>query len=382
MKPLISRKELYDLVWSEPLSILAKRFEISDVRLGKICIEANIPKPGVGYWAKRQAGKASVKPALPDRKLGQAEYLVFREYQDWGTKAEEERLLSEPAPPKPEFSEDINQIARHAQELTKNISIRKTISNPHPAIAKLLAKDNERKEKQLSNTFGHFLNPPLYDSQLGRRRLRILNSLFMGFDNCGCKTSAFRSEAKELNVRIGDQSISFELNVEEKKHERAHLRTSTEEEKLSIKISWWNAPSDLILQWQDSSDLSLEEQIKDILTGFLIAGERMYRAQILYRHELLMERREDLKEKIRLQKEKAIQLEQEQLQKIREEKRQQLFSDVSNWRQASEIRAYVEAVLMQSQKSTSRQDDLHLKDWASWAWEEANKIDPLSSPEK
>lgn len=204
----------------------------------------------------------------------------------------------------------------------------------------------------------------------------------MGFDNCGCKTSAFRSEAKELNVRIGDQSISFELNVEEKKHERAHLRTSTEEEKLSIKISWWNAPSDLILQWQDSSDLSLEEQIKDILTGFLIAGERMYRAQILYRHELLMERREDLKEKIRLQKEKAIQLEQEQLQKIREEKRQQLFSDVSNWRQASEIRAYVEAVLMQSQKSTSRQDDLHLKDWASWAWEEANKIDPLSSPEK
>jgi len=32
----LTRRELYDLVWTEPLSRLAKRFKISDIALRKI----------------------------------------------------------------------------------------------------------------------------------------------------------------------------------------------------------------------------------------------------------------------------------------------------------------------------------------------------------
>ncbi len=63
-----TRGELYELVWSNPMSKLAKRLGVSDVGLAKAYGRAAIPLPGVEYWAKVQHGK-EVKhvPSLPQR---------------------------------------------------------------------------------------------------------------------------------------------------------------------------------------------------------------------------------------------------------------------------------------------------------------------------
>ncbi len=53
-----SRLELYQLVWSEPLRKLAQRLGISDVAIANRFRGAGIPLPGIGYWAKKDAGKA------------------------------------------------------------------------------------------------------------------------------------------------------------------------------------------------------------------------------------------------------------------------------------------------------------------------------------
>jgi hypothetical protein len=60
-----SREELYELVWSSPMSKLAKRLGVSDVGLAKACRRADIPLPGVGYWAKLQYGKKVPRIPLP-----------------------------------------------------------------------------------------------------------------------------------------------------------------------------------------------------------------------------------------------------------------------------------------------------------------------------
>lgn len=52
-----SPPELYDLVWSKPMSVLAKEFGITNQGLAKICRRNDIPTPERGYWAKHQAGK-------------------------------------------------------------------------------------------------------------------------------------------------------------------------------------------------------------------------------------------------------------------------------------------------------------------------------------
>lgn len=56
-KELITRQELYDLVWSVPLTTLAKRYGLSDNGLRKICKRTNIPLPKAGHWMKLQFNK-------------------------------------------------------------------------------------------------------------------------------------------------------------------------------------------------------------------------------------------------------------------------------------------------------------------------------------
>ncbi len=62
---VVTREELFELVWEKPVSKLAAEFRVSDVALGKICRRMNIPKPPRGFWAKVDAGRKPRKPKLP-----------------------------------------------------------------------------------------------------------------------------------------------------------------------------------------------------------------------------------------------------------------------------------------------------------------------------
>lgn len=59
MRDLVARTTLYDLVWSVPVSRLAKQLQLSDRGLAKICAREDIPVPPRGYWAKLQYGSRS-----------------------------------------------------------------------------------------------------------------------------------------------------------------------------------------------------------------------------------------------------------------------------------------------------------------------------------
>ena len=68
---LINREELYEAVWSESVQRLAQALEISDVGLAKICKKLNVPRPGVGYWAKSKASRKLLKKPLPPLQANQ-----------------------------------------------------------------------------------------------------------------------------------------------------------------------------------------------------------------------------------------------------------------------------------------------------------------------
>lgn len=63
-----NRVELYNEVWNQPLVKLAKKYGISDVRIGKVCRKLKIPHPGRGYWAKRAVGQTLEQVPLPEFK--------------------------------------------------------------------------------------------------------------------------------------------------------------------------------------------------------------------------------------------------------------------------------------------------------------------------
>jgi integrase len=74
----ISRQELYDLVWSDPITALADRFGISDVGLAKVCRRSDIPVPPRGFWAMVAAGSTFQRPDLPDRSDFSSRKITFR----------------------------------------------------------------------------------------------------------------------------------------------------------------------------------------------------------------------------------------------------------------------------------------------------------------
>jgi hypothetical protein len=59
------RQQLYDEVWTDPVTVVAERYGLSDVGLAKICRKLSIPVPTRGYWAKVKAGKKMRRIALP-----------------------------------------------------------------------------------------------------------------------------------------------------------------------------------------------------------------------------------------------------------------------------------------------------------------------------
>jgi hypothetical protein len=61
----ISRDDLYEIVWSEPMISACLKFGISDVGLAKACRRHRIPLPGRGYWAQRAAGYTRRRARLP-----------------------------------------------------------------------------------------------------------------------------------------------------------------------------------------------------------------------------------------------------------------------------------------------------------------------------
>lgn len=65
MSRIFTREEFYDLVWSKPMTHLAREFALSDVALHKICKKHGIPKPPLGWWAKKNAGKPVTQTPLP-----------------------------------------------------------------------------------------------------------------------------------------------------------------------------------------------------------------------------------------------------------------------------------------------------------------------------
>src|SRR5438132_7253067 len=61
----LTREQLYEQVWSTPMSQLCKVYGLSDVDLAKICRAHQVPFPWRGYWVKKRHGEPIRQVPLP-----------------------------------------------------------------------------------------------------------------------------------------------------------------------------------------------------------------------------------------------------------------------------------------------------------------------------
>ena len=97
----VTRRKLYEQMWSIPCSLLAARYGISGVGLAKVCKRHDIPRPPRGYWARIAAGQRVRKPLLPKPQLGD-EVIVLR---GWDMPDDAVQKLVEDPRPVPDLAE-------------------------------------------------------------------------------------------------------------------------------------------------------------------------------------------------------------------------------------------------------------------------------------
>jgi hypothetical protein len=377
-----TRQELYELVWSEPMVQLAKKFGLSDVGLSKACRRLAIPVPERGYWAKHQAGKPTSRQPLPPRGPGMHDEVEIGGENSWSYATAAEELVGQEIPPPPSFAEDITEVSGRVRKMVGNVAVPKTLTKPHPAIGRLLEEDERRREKRANSEVAWSWDRPLFDSALERHRLRILNAIFLAFARCGMNPSVRGREARDLGVQVGHTHVSFAIEPVTKPARSGRTNSTkgkTPRERLRFQIKTWPWAEDTRTSWEDNEEKTIEQHIDEIVVELIVAGEVQYRESVQRRYQYLVERKTELEEKERRRKEEEEVRERERQIKAQKERVERLLNEALALRQAADIRAYVEAVRATNALANDPLPQASIDEWTAWALTEADRIDPVHS---
>jgi hypothetical protein len=370
----LTRGQLYDLVWSEPMRNLAKQIGISDTAIAKHCRRADIPMPGVGYWNKLQAGQKVAQEDLPEEDLGS----VRRIEMATGTlpPALLARIKGEPGSLSDEEG-NIEELAERFRKRLGKVKAPRNLVPLHPAIGTLLKKDEKIRQEIAASTLSFHWREPRFDAPAERRRLRLLNGIFLAVTKTGGSAWAQGDYAREIGVSIGGRGIMFELDYAGRAA-RYGERPSPPKEgvkaKLRLSLGTHHEPSAPATAWEDKDYLPLEDQLTEIVVGLAVESENLQRRWLAQQAEWRREEKERQEKEERDAREAEARRERERLAAIEKAKLETLLREADGWHKANQVRAYVAAA-----RRAPRGGDPSFEAWAAWALQEADRLDPLVS---
>jgi AcrR family transcriptional regulator len=133
----LTRKALYDRVWSQPLSAIAADVGVSGNALAKICNRLLVPYPPRGYWTRRNRDTKPDRPPLPPAPTEQTARLTISSVRA-GSRRARTRLAPE---------ERRDQLIAIAEQLIAADGL-------HAATMKRIAAQAGISETQAYNYFG------------------------------------------------------------------------------------------------------------------------------------------------------------------------------------------------------------------------------------
>jgi hypothetical protein len=362
----LTREQLYELVWSEAMSRLCKTIGISDVAIAKHCRKADVPIPERGYWNKLHAGQEVTRTALPPRDLATINVVEMTGALPPALRA---RITGEPGVEgEPESIDVLTE--RFRKRLGKVIPSR-DLMRADPVIARLLKRDETIRQKMASISF--YWETPLFESSYERRRLRILNSIFLAFARVGGGSAYIRDrEAREISIR-GPAGVSITLDSPNKRRSRnRQADDANAKDKLELRAEGGQQHPDIVSNWIDDDAGNLEDKLTEIVIGLAIVSERESRRWQAEMAEWQRKREAEEAEVRRKARERAEREERERIAAEEKARRDRLLTEAMNWRSAGLIRAYVDA-----RRTSPAAQAPEFEDWARWALEEADRMDPV-----
>ncbi len=373
------RTELFQLVWTEPMRDVAKRYGVSDVALKKTCRKLRVPLPDAGHWNKR-ADRRHSAPSLPPLPDGVPDEIIV----------DREESVPYQEPPLPPALEELIAKERAAEA---RITVAAVLSSPHALVAasgRVLRKQTPDLEGLVSAR----LDEPCLDVRVSpaqlERLLRIMDALVNALDRRGLKVrvadttrrhdTRARSDPEHepmsaTRVQVSGVWITLRL-VEKLKMERL----------IPVEKAWdWRdgprvrySPKGLFeltatcgnqgATWLERPTRPLEQCLNDVVARLHLLAHQHHEA-----------RAGAAQEERRRQQEARRQQEEAERRAAEAAREQDLREDVEAWELARSIRAYVaDAHAIVAAGGCALCDDSELASHLRWAAGYADRLDPFA----
>lgn len=133
------------------------------------------------------------------------------------------------------------------------------------------------------------------------------------------------------------------------------------------------------LSWEDADGDPIENHLDDIVTTTIVGAELHYRRRETAHHEWLVSRKAQLIEEARKRIEEDERKERERRIRAEQARLDRLLGEAAAFRQANDIRGYVQSAREANTTSCKPASDTDLETWALWALAQADRIDPVLS---
>lgn len=375
----LTREQLYDLVWSKPMTKVAEDLGISDVMLAKICRQKDVPRPPRGYWANLGSSKkrrSYAKPLLPDLLSGVSDFnqLVIAEYEqreaartgrfDW--EKLDEPIPDPPKPPEESEEEAVKRLAEKLPEILEPESYKKL----HPIAQKIYDHDSQKARLKGHSIFDR----PKYQDEDGKRLLEAFNGVLWTFHRLGFSPRVTGRSHFKTQMSFADRGKGFVLFLSET-DEGQGGRRAKDVAPPQICFAWeseeWDARHKREYRRYDRFSASV---IRGLVLGLMAEKEKSYREWVTSSYEWSVYRRKELINEIEEKRQKALRRERARINALLN-RRLELLADAGKQMEDSDrIRELVAA--FEAKAKTAGQKIVGFNKWSRWARQHADDIDP------
>ena len=376
MSTKLTRKALYDLVWSKPRTTLAKEMGVSDVWIGKQCRALNVPAPPPGYWANRAAGgKPKAKYLRPPLTYTVAEHMQ-EDHDNAATGLEgfDAEDFEQAVPPAPTYSGTLEEAVARYTGLVRAKAVRRRNAAQHLVVQRLLAED-ERRAAQASP---FSWEQPVYQGAQGRVILEAICRIAWHWTDSGFRVAASGGRTIELSVSGAGQASRFEFRAapaspREGQRGRPPTRTALE---------FWLDPDRDARRKADKPALvfnTMDTVTVDALTALVIASwERRIREWFRWRHHHIVESRQRAVRAIEAAERHERERREVEIRALHNRRQRLLLRAIDRVGRAQEIRAFVAELA--ARQASGGADEEGFTQWKVWALGQADALDLLVQP--
>jgi len=348
-KITFTRQEFYSLIWSTPLSQLARKYAISDNGLRKMCRKYQLPIPQNGYWQKLKFNKpvrAAKLPPFPMEK-----------------NAIELHLRDEGSPLNLDGSPETLLVRSIKSDPNAPLTVPEELVKPHLLVRETRKHWAEAKKKHKNDYT--FKNPfPCLSISVAKgsrpRALRFFDTLIKLVEYRG-HTVIVRGEA--TYAVIGEIELKLSLREASNRVQKNEYPWPTTElvpnGKLILKTGQYLWEK----EWRDNKTL-LETMLAKIMAKLETDAEK----EVQWKEASRLA-------SIKREEEEQVRRQQEALRRAEQEKVAALLRQAELYEKAQQIRRFIAAAQEKAIAEGAIAEEF--EDWMLWANQKADGFDPL-----